>query len=259
MNKPISFVTTSWDDGDPYDLNVADLLGRYGIQGTFYLPLRGYRNRQTLDTKGLLSLRDRGYELGAHGVTHRPLNHISLDEVSYEVNHCKGLLEGQFGGNITAFCYPNGKFSRAAVKAVQEAGYELGRTTRMFSISTRFNPFLMPTSIQAYPHNPAAYLRNCLRSVDLHRIGKFVSRCHRLSNWSDWAKVLFDDVRKEGGVWHLFGHSWEIAETDIWSQVSDVLRYVSGHADVSYVTNTGVLRARLPKNETLGLWADRVN
>ena len=29
--------TTSWDDGHPSDLHVADLLERYGMKGTFYL------------------------------------------------------------------------------------------------------------------------------------------------------------------------------------------------------------------------------
>jgi hypothetical protein len=31
-------LTTSWDDGHPLDFRVADLLSKYGLTGTFYIP-----------------------------------------------------------------------------------------------------------------------------------------------------------------------------------------------------------------------------
>src|SRR5262249_26496051 len=33
-----TYITTSWDDGHPLDLRVADLLARHGLRGTFYVP-----------------------------------------------------------------------------------------------------------------------------------------------------------------------------------------------------------------------------
>jgi hypothetical protein len=32
-------------------------------------------------------------------------------------------------------------------------------------------------------------------------------------------KILFDRVLKEGGVWHLFGHSWQIEEMGLWDDL----------------------------------------
>ena len=33
-----TYITTSWDDGHPLDLRVAELLTKYGLHGTFYIP-----------------------------------------------------------------------------------------------------------------------------------------------------------------------------------------------------------------------------
>lgn len=43
----LSIMTTSWDDGDPCDLKVAELLRARGLAGTFYIPLIGYDGRRT--------------------------------------------------------------------------------------------------------------------------------------------------------------------------------------------------------------------
>ncbi len=37
--KPATFITTSWDDGHPLDFRVAELLSKYGLRGTFYIPM----------------------------------------------------------------------------------------------------------------------------------------------------------------------------------------------------------------------------
>ena len=54
-------------------------------------------------------------------------------------------------------------------------------------------------------------------------------------------KVLFDQVLKEGGVWHLFGHSWQVEEMGLWDELKEILDYVGGREGVRYVTNAEVL------------------
>jgi hypothetical protein len=41
-------VTTSWDDGDPSDLKVAELLRARALSGTFYVPFIGPHGRRLL-------------------------------------------------------------------------------------------------------------------------------------------------------------------------------------------------------------------
>ena len=47
-------ITTSWDDGHPMDLRVAELLTRSGLPGTFYVPPSN--SRPTLSTAEIRGL-----------------------------------------------------------------------------------------------------------------------------------------------------------------------------------------------------------
>src|SRR5688500_11915407 len=38
--RKAAIVTTSWDDGHPLDIRLAEMLARHGVAGTFYVPLR---------------------------------------------------------------------------------------------------------------------------------------------------------------------------------------------------------------------------
>ncbi len=43
-------ITTSWDDGHPLDLKLAELLQRYAIPATFYIPIDNIE-RQGMNTQ----------------------------------------------------------------------------------------------------------------------------------------------------------------------------------------------------------------
>ena len=64
-------VTTSWDDGDPNDIKIADLLRSRKLPGTFYVPITGYQGRKTLCTEDLRTLCSEGFEIGGHSVSHK--------------------------------------------------------------------------------------------------------------------------------------------------------------------------------------------
>ena len=44
--------------------------------------------------------------------------------------------------------------------------------------------------------------------------------------WDIIAKKSLDYVLVNGGIWHLWGHSWEIDENNHWELLDDVLEYV---------------------------------
>ena len=44
-------------------------------------------------------------------------------------------------------------------------------------------------------------------------------------HWKDLAKKTLDYVFEHGGVWHMWGHSWEIDENNDWENLSKVLDY----------------------------------
>ena len=142
------------------------------------------------------------------------------------------------------FCYPNGRYNQNAITELKRAGYKGARTTRMLSCSPDFSPFAMPVTLQAYPLSRNAYLRNLLRMPQIRRWRLYASEGHNCSDWVQLAKQLFDRVLRSGGVWHLYGHSWEIESLGLWGKVKEVLDYVHGHKDVVYVSNGDLLRLR---------------
>ena len=40
--------------------------------------------------------------------------------------------------------------------------------------------------------------------------------------------ILFDKTLEEGGVYHLWGHSWEIDKNEDWNRLERVFKYISG-------------------------------
>jgi hypothetical protein len=63
----------------------------------------------------------------------------------------------------------------------------------------------------------------------------------RFKDWLQLGKSTFDRALRDGGVWHLFGHPWEIEKLGLWAQLSEMFAYVSNHRSVEYVTNGGLL------------------
>src|ERR1700730_2480915 len=236
----LKIVTTSWDDGDPKDLRVPWILHSRGLTGTFSVPLTGYRGAKTLCDADLKSL-SRDFEIGAHSISHKTLRHLRSEELDREVSLCKYKLQEIVGNEITMFCYPNGYYDRKVVAAVKRAGYAGARTCRMFSNGKNLSAFEMPTTIQAFAHSPVEYLRNIANGMDIPLLWRYINELSRFRNWLELGKHMFDRMLEQGGVWHLYGHSWELEQRQLWRQLEEMLDYVAHREDVIYLTNGGVL------------------
>jgi peptidoglycan/xylan/chitin deacetylase (PgdA/CDA1 family) len=234
-------VTTSWDDGDPLDLKLADLLRARGLPGTFYSPFRGHHGSQTLGASQLRSLASEGFEVGGHTMSHTVLPELSSAELAWEVGVCKRRLEDILGRRVRTFCYPKGRFNANVIRHVKEAGYDGARTTRMFRQGLGFSPFRAPTSLQASPNTTMQYTKNLLKGGNIRGLCDYVTQYIRLDSWVSIGKALFDKVLKEGGVWHLYGHSWQVEELGLWDDLKEILDYVKARESVHYLTNAEVL------------------
>lgn len=236
-NSVSKIVTTSWDDGDPRDLRIAELLHSRELAGTFYIPLAGYLNNSTLAGGDVRALSAGGFEIGAHSISHNSLTLLSKEQMKTEVKSCKQTLEQIVGKEVSMFCYPNGRYNPCVIQEVMRAGYQGARTTWMLSTSCDFRHFEMPTTLQAFPHPATGYLRDLGRARDFPGLWKFTTELSRLDSWVDLGMKLFSQVLEHGGIWHLYGHSWEIDDLAIWSDLRKMLDHVSHHEDVTYATN----------------------
>jgi peptidoglycan/xylan/chitin deacetylase (PgdA/CDA1 family) len=241
MTHNLAVVTTSWDDGATSDMRIAELLRARGLPGTFYVPIDGYKGKTTLGPPDLRSLWSEGFEIGAHTISHKMLPDLAPGELDHEVRGCKEILEQMLGRQVVTFCYPNGRYSNEVIRSVKSAGFQAARTTRMLCLSSHFAPFEMPTTLQAYPHRRAGYLRNLGRACTIPGVVKYATEFWNLPSWIDVGKKLFSQVLERGGVWHLYGHSWEIEELGMWDDLREMLDHVCRRDGVTYATNRSLL------------------
>lgn len=72
-----------------------------------------------LSTSELRGLADRGFEIGAHGVTHAPLDRLDAAAAEQEIAGSKRKLEDVLGLPVTLFAYPYGVASPAVRELVR--------------------------------------------------------------------------------------------------------------------------------------------
>ena len=237
--RPI--VTTSWDDGRPCDRRLADLLAECGVAGTFYIPI-SYSSRAVLDAQGIRALAQ-GFEIGGHTLSHPRLHRIDEARLLPEIAGCKQSLEEILGRPITTFCYPYGKHNRRVRQAVIEAGFTGARTTRRLRLDIGDDPWSMPTTIAAIDLHSWLRARYFVRRADLGGMLTFI-RAGMTKNWLQLAMTLFEMSMERGGVWHLWGHSWQVEDNNLWADLRTLLKYVGGRRGVGYMTNAEVLQAK---------------
>lgn len=227
-----TLVTTSWDDGHVLDQRLADMLATYGIRGTFYIAPENSELKpdERLSCEGVRTLAQ-NFEIGAHTLTHRHLPTLFVDEARREIAGSKEVLEKMIGRPVTSFCYPAGKYTKVHPPLVREAGFTCARTVKRFAYTAGNDPYEMPTSVHTYKHWLDVW--GVLQLADYNPF-RFL-RLYRA--WDKQAVAMFDRVRREGGVFHLWGHSWEVEAHGDWERLEQVLQYIGGHADVQYVTN----------------------
>jgi peptidoglycan-N-acetylglucosamine deacetylase len=237
----IRIVSTSWDDGHPYDLRLAAALAKRNLPGTFYVPLANKEGRSVLGGAALCDILSQGFEIGAHTVSHRVLSGLSDQDLAEEVRGSKQMLEEQLGKEVQMFSYPRGRYDRRVVKCVQQSGFTGARTTRMLALTLGFHRYEMPTTLQAYPHPLLNYLKNLGKRRDMVGIGRYFKDYLRCTSWVEMGKKLFREVLDNGGIWHLYGHSWELEELGLWEQLDELLYYVSNRPGIIYASNSQVL------------------
>src|SRR4051812_38022378 len=94
--------TTSWDDGHPLDLRVAELLTRHGFQGTFYVPLSNREGLPVMSAGDLKNL-NQSFEIAGHTLDHSYLDRVSLTEAERQIKEGKEQLQTVLGNQIDGF------------------------------------------------------------------------------------------------------------------------------------------------------------
>jgi peptidoglycan-N-acetylglucosamine deacetylase len=225
IEKKESWLTTSWDDGYPLDLRVAELLSKYNLKGTFYIPI--HAERDVVTPQQMCSIAEQ-FEIGGHTLNHIVLTKVDPATAKTEIGNSKSTLEQITGKKCSVFCFPQGKYRLEHLNMAHEAGFLGVRTVELMSIAypkLRKGVWVMPTSVQVYPHTMQIYFKNSIKRIALQNGMNYLS-CLNMS-WTNITEKLLQRVIADGGVFHLWGHSWEIEELDLWDKVEDTFRLLS--------------------------------
>jgi peptidoglycan/xylan/chitin deacetylase (PgdA/CDA1 family) len=146
---PARPVLITFDDGYRDNLdNAAPVLERHGYPSVIFVPIgylddlqplpheerfarRGRQNR-TVDWGTLAELEAAGLRVESHGISHRPLTELSLDEAAREIALSKLRLEERLGRPVRAFAYVKGSeahFRPVHLGLVGQVGYDLAFTS----------------------------------------------------------------------------------------------------------------------------------
>jgi len=225
-------VLTSWDDGHSCDMRIGELLTKHGLAGTFFIPISNREGKEVMGDEQIRHL-DQGFEIGGHTLTHQYLNgRINDETVRHEVFEGKNVLEGRIGHGITGFCYPGGKFNDCAVQTVMNAGFEYARTTENLRMDLGKDRWRIPTTLQFYPHKASVLGRNILRYPAVSKLPLIAQRFSQ-RDFVSYFIATAEQCAGVNGVFHLWGHSWEIDQHQLWSELDTLLQALAGMASQS--------------------------
>jgi len=220
MNKAI--ITSSWDDGHPLDFKLGKILSKNNIPGTFYIPITNSENK-IISENEIKSLA-KNFEIGGHTLNHTILTNLSKEEMTREITLGKEKME-TICDQISSFAYPGGQYNDEVIDTVKDANFFGARTAELFHIDMK-NRFEYHPTVQAVDRIFASRVKQSLMSNN-KKLSLFLLTSRNIfKGWDFIAKKTLDYVLEHGGIWHLWGHSWEIEQNNDWEKLICVLNYV---------------------------------
>lgn len=225
MSKQARYLSFSVDDGHPTDLRAAELLARHGLKATFYIPKRNPEREVMTDTQ----IREIAshFDIGGHTLNHLPLNRMDDARALGEIRGGKHWLEQLSGRALRAFCYPRGKVNRRTPELVRQAGFLGGRTCECNLNDFPANPYRWGLSTHAHSHSPWIQFQHAFVEGNLRGAYRYLTRFRMATDWTEHFLRALEDVEVNGGIAHLYFHSWEIDMDGDWGRLDQVLGVAS--------------------------------
>jgi len=187
----------SFDDYHPLNIKIAEMLLKLNLPATFFIDTFYKESHDQIK-----KLFEMGFEIGGHTFQHpQDLRALPLEEAKSEIEIGKRQIENITGEECKSFAYTRGRFNDEVVGLVKAAGFDEARTTKILRTSF-VKSYEMPATIHFY---------NGRKEYG----GK---------GWRVWADFYLDTVRKNGGIFHMWGHSAEIDRDGDWENVESFLR-----------------------------------
>ena len=115
----------TFDDGklSNYKLAFPKLL-ELNMSATFFICPENINKKDFLTWAMVNEMADHGMEIGSHSMSHPFLSLLRKEEVEYEAQKSKDIIEQNIGQEVVSFAYPYGDFSRTTDFILKSAGYK---------------------------------------------------------------------------------------------------------------------------------------
>ena len=214
-------LTISYDDGVEQDVQLLELMSRYGIKGTFNLNSGEFAPEGTQYPKGQIHRRMSKArcrevfscdlaEVAVHGYTHPFLTALPKPAMLEEILEDRKCLEAVFHRPVRGMAYPYGAVSDEVTEVLAMAGIAYSRTVESHH---RFD----------LPNNWLRWGATCHHNdPELMALG---------------TRFMDADPNRDPMCFYLWGHSYEFEQRDNWAVADDFFRLTSGDPGVWYATN----------------------
>lgn len=202
-------LTFSYDDGQIFDIRLAELLRSHGMKGTFNLNSGNLDDKDggTFVNKNKLKEIYEGHEIAVHGVEHKCLTGLTDNEIIMELVNDRQQLEKLTGRIVQGMAYAFGAYDGRIIRLCKSAGIKYSRTV----------------GENAYFDLPAEFLAwdsTCHHNNNLIEKGREFLEC------PDWKSLP---------CMYVWGHSYEFG--DDWSVIEEFADLMQGKDDIWYATN----------------------
>ena len=194
---PAGAVLITFDDGYRDNLvNAAPVLKRHGYPAVQFVPIAyvgesrplpherhlraiGVHN-PTVDWDEMRELEAYGVRIESHGISHKPLAELEIDEAAREITISKVKLEEGLGRPVRAFSYVKGSeadYKPVHPSLVKQAGYDLAFT----AVSGANTPHSDPLQLRRYnvePYSPRTFELVLAGACDLIAVKDTVTGTH---------------------------------------------------------------------------------
>ena len=213
----------TYDDGILQDVRFVELLNKYNLKGTFNLNSGSMKQEfewthpcgmviKRLPENVVVDLY-RGHEIASHSVTHPDLEHLTDEELWYELGQDKKNLEELFGCEVYGFAVPFDYYDERIADCVKHLGFTYGRDSR-----------------ETYSYCPP-------EDYYFWSSGTY----HVMPGFRAFAEGIFD-TDEELALCQIVGHAYDLDVEDMWEYMEGYLKRISEDEDIFSMTNIEVIQ-----------------
>jgi peptidoglycan/xylan/chitin deacetylase (PgdA/CDA1 family) len=192
-----------------------------------------------MDEKNVLSLSHK-FEIGGHTINHTRINKVSSELFTNEITGCYNWLSDLLGTPPISFCFPGGVYNHEAIDHTLNTGFKVIRTTELLNPWFDTHASVFPTTLQVYEHSKFTYIKHLCKRLKIQTLMLFM----KSNSSNDLIKLLefyLTHLQLNGGCFHLWGHSWEIEENNLWTKLEDIFKIMSDIPEIDYIFNKDFL------------------